>query len=162
MRNQGCNSDGVLMSSMVAEKLDPYLTIIEGPSLTRQEWADECDINTLMAQYDKTGVITHYNQQAPAYLDLTETPYDLQNALDTLNRATAAFMSLPASVRKEFDNDAAQFVNFAQDPENLSQMRTWGLAPPEAAPPAPQRVEIVNPAPAAPPPAPVPAPAGSA
>lgn len=112
------------------------------PSLTRQEFAEECDINTIMAQYEKTGVISHLDPREPMYLDLTNMP-DLGTALSIMNDATAAFMSLPAKVRKEFDNDPVEFVKFAEKPENVEKMREWGLAPPKAPPPEPQLVRVV-------------------
>lgn len=115
------------------------------PSRTRQEFAEECDINTIMARYERTGVISHVDPRAPVYLDASESPRDLQHALEILATAETAFMSLPAGVRKEFDNDVHAFVAYAEDPGNLARMREWGLAPPEPVPNAPMRVEVVNP-----------------
>lgn len=124
------------------------------PSLTRQEFKDECDINVIMAQYDKYGVISHQNQREPMYLDLSDIP-DLALGLKIMNDAQAAFMTLPAVVRKEFDNDALKFVEFAQDEANVEKMREWGLAAPAAAPPEPQLVRVVpEPSDSAPPPSP--------
>jgi hypothetical protein len=73
------------------------------------------------------------------YVDFVTAPKDLLGYLALMQEAEVAFMSLPAGVRREFENDAVKFVDFASDPENLPQMRTWGLAPmpavaPEAAP----------------------------
>lgn len=157
MRIHGTNSDGEPLSSMYVERLgdNPSFAIdfTDHPSLTRTEFAEECDINVLMARYEKTGILpTNMNGNVPQFLDVTEIP-DYRTTLDMLNDASAAFMALPATVRREFDNDPLQFVEFARDPENLPQMRTWGLAPPEAAPPEPMRVEVVNPAPPPPEPA---------
>lgn len=101
-----------------------------GPSLTRQEFADECDINVIMATYERSGALPPINSAVAQYVDLTAIPADYQTALDLLKEAETAFMSLPATVRREFENDPRQFVEFASDPENLPQMRTWGLAPP--------------------------------
>lgn len=106
------------------------------PSLTRQEFAEDCDINVIMARYENTGVISHTSPREPLYLDLTEVP-DFRTAMDMMVDADKAFMSLPAKVRREFDNDPREFVDFAQDPKNLDQMRLWGLAP--AAPPEPPK-----------------------
>lgn len=117
-----------------------------GPSLTRQEFADDCDINLIMQRFER-GEVPGFTPRVPMYLDLTVMPATLQETLNLMNDAEASFMSLPALVRREFDNDAVKFVEFASDPENLSQMRTWGLAPPVQEPPPPQRVEVVNPAP---------------
>lgn len=104
-----------------------------GPSLTRQEFADECDINVIMARYEKTGMLP-VNASAPRYMDLTVVPGDLQTAMNYMSDAQEAFMQLPAKIRREFDNDATAFVEFATDPNNLDQMRDWGLAAPAAAP----------------------------
>lgn len=147
---QGINADGELLNSAYVHKdnNDPSFTLdcsIE-PSLTRQEFAAECDINTLMAQYEKTGVINHFNRGEPQYYDFEDVP-DLQRSLEILSDATTAFNSLPAGIRKEFDNDPAQFLEFAADPKNLDKMREYGLAAPAPIPEKPQKVEIVNPAP---------------
>ncbi|AXH77494.1 MAG: internal scaffolding protein [Microviridae sp.] len=117
-------------------------------SRTRQEFADECDINNIMDRYDATGVISHVDQRTPMYIDVSDVP-DLQSALRVLDEAQRAFMSLPAKVRKEFDNDVHEFVSFAENGENLAKMREWGLAPPEKVPDPPMRVEVVTPPPPA-------------
>lgn len=114
------------------------------PSLTRQEYAAEADINTLMAQYEKTGILPTVNTRPPDYFDVSDVP-DFQTALEFVSKADAAFMSLPAQVRATFENSAANFIAFAENPENLDQMRKWGLAPPLPVDPPPQRVEVVNP-----------------
>ena len=143
MRNQGFNSDGEVMSSVFVEH-EAVDTEVGGPSLTRQEFAEEADINNLMARYERTGVISHQSPKTPRYVDWSEMP-DLHSALQILADAETAFMSLPAKVRAEFENDVSQFVKYAEDPENLEQMRSWGLAKPAEPPPEPMRVEVVNP-----------------
>lgn len=117
------------------------------PSMTRQEFAEECDINTIMAKYEAGGAISHVNKAEPMFVDWTQVP-DLREGLDIFRGASEAFYSLPAKVRRDFDNDPAEFVKFAQDPANLEKMREYGLAPPAAEPPAPIRVEVTNQAPA--------------
>lgn len=121
-------------------------------SMTRQEFADECDINVLMARYQKSGIFPQADRP-PMYLDVASMP-DLQSALHIMMDAETAFQSLPAVVRKEFDNDPLKFVDFAQDEKNVSKLREWGLAEPVKAPEAPLEVRVVNPA--------EPLPAGSA
>lgn len=147
---QGYNSDGEIYSSAFAEidRDNPAIVVDCScePSLTRQEFAEDCDINTLMAKYETTGTINHFNRATPQFLDLGDVP-DLQTSLSVLKDATAAFMQLPATVRREFDNDPVKFVEFATDEKNLDKMREWGLAPPAPVEPPPQKVEIINPAP---------------
>lgn len=112
------------------------------PSLTRQEFAAECDINTIMDRYEKTGSISHVNRNLPMYMDVTALP-DLRGSLELFRDASLAFAALPAKVRKEFDNDATKFVDYAQDPQNLAQMREWGLAPEPPPAPAPVAVRVI-------------------
>lgn len=127
------------------------------PSLTRQEFAEECDINTLMARYDTHVIGGPGNLPArqPMYFDFADLPQDLMGYMAFMSDAEASFMSLPAVVRREFDNSAVEFVAFASDPANIDQMRSWGLAAPAKAPEAP-------PASSSPPAAPVVTPAPGA
>lgn len=114
------------------------------PSLTKQEFVRECDINTIIKQYSATGMLSHVSAKAQqgAYQDLPDS-YDFQESLNLVNQAEAAFMSLPAKLRERFDNEPGQFLAFCSDPANLDEMRALGLA---------------NPLPPAPPPEPPPAP----
>lgn len=116
-----------------------------GPSMTRQEFSDECDINKIMERYEKNGVLDpRLMNREPLYVDFTRVPTDLQSAMGMMLEADEAFGRLPASVRKEFDNDAFAFVDFASSPDNIGKLREWGLAPPEPQPAAPVRVEVVG------------------
>lgn len=122
-----------------------------GPSMTRQEFTAECDINEIMKRYPGGQLPPlNYGPDGPMYLDLTQSPESLLEAMNTMRDAETAFMSLPAEVRKEFQNDPMEFVSFAADPENLDQLREWKLAPPAPVEPGPVKVELVNPPPAAP------------
>lgn len=124
----------------------PVNSDTDGPSKTRQEFADECDINSIMRRYEATGIISHVDPREPMYLDLAglEVP-DLATALNVLKVAEEGFMSLPANVRREFGDDVHEFVAFAENPANLDKMREWGLAKmPDKIPDA-IRVEVVNP-----------------
>lgn len=140
------NIQNGLWSSRNPARIDVQ-TDLSGPSMTRQEFADECDINKLMERYERSGVWPLPPAgQSPTYYDFVGMP-DLQSAMHDLIDAEKAFASLPAKVRKEFDNDPLRFVEYASNGDNLEQMRTWGLAEPEAIAQAPMRVEVVNPSP---------------
>ncbi|UDN67715.1 internal scaffolding protein [robinz microvirus RP_102] len=118
-------------------------------SLTRQEFAEECDINTIMARYEAGGAVSHVNKAQPVYLDTTLYP-GLQASMDAFKEASISFAGLPAKVRREFDNDPQKFVDFACDRDNLVQMREWGLAEPLPVPPAPISVVMAPSEPAQP------------
>lgn len=117
------------------------------PSLTRQEFAEECDINTIMARYNAhvIGGPGNLSPVEPMYVDFAEMPQDLMGYLEFMQNAENAFMSLPAIVRKEFDNNAHEFVAFASDPASLGQMREWGLAPPAKVPEVPREQPPASP-----------------
>lgn len=114
------------------------------PSRTRQEFAEECDINRLMEKFEATGVISHVNTRQPMYLDLGDGVLPLQEALDTVRAANDAFMSLPARARAEFENDPVKFVEFCQKEENFPRLVEWGLAEVRDPDPA-AKVVIANP-----------------
>ncbi|QCQ85035.1 internal scaffolding protein [Blackfly microvirus SF02] len=146
MRFIGVNNNGEELSSMyVDHDPDTFGFATTGPSLTRQEFLADCDINTIMAQYEKTGVISHVNNGQPQYLDVTDVP-DLAQAIEVVKSAEAAFMRLPASVRREFDNDPVQFVDYVQNAQesDRERLREWGLIPPLPPEKPPQKVEVVS------------------
>ncbi|WNK12633.1 MAG: internal scaffolding protein [Microvirus sp.] len=113
------------------------------PSMTRQEFAEECDINSIMARYEAGGAVSHVNRAEPTFLDTTLYP-GLQASMDAYREAAVSFAALPAKVRREFDNDPQKFVDFAVDSGNLEKMREWGLAPPPPVEPAPVQVVVTG------------------
>lgn len=119
------------------------------PSLTRQEFAAECDVNVIMKNYEATGVMPRLDGREPLYWDADAVPNNLQDAMAAMMYADELFMQLAAPVRKEFDNDAVKFVEFASNAENKSKLKEWGLTAPEIPPGAPVRVEVVAPPPPA-------------
>lgn len=122
-----------------------------GPSMTRQEFAEECDINSIMAKYDGFLSDPMKAMRDPMYIDFTELPDTLMGTMELVKQASDAFYRLPAMVRKEFDNDPMMFGDFAADPANIDQLREWGLAKPLPKPepaPAPAPADAPAPAPA--------------
>lgn len=130
-----------------------------GPSRTKQSFADAVNINDLVRRHDKGQLIDHINENPPKYGDFINAP-DYHTALNLINDAQEAFMSVPADIRSRFANDPAAFLEFVQNEENLPEMREMGLAlaqppmPPLEAPTTP-KPEI--PAPEAPKPEETPA-----
>lgn len=97
-----------------------------GPGLTKQAEAQSCDINHIMARWQKTGVLEHVRQAAGNYGDFTSA-VDYHNALNQILAAESAFDSLPSSMRDRFRNSPAEFLNFVNDPENADEMVSLGL-----------------------------------
>lgn len=109
------------------EPRDPVDFHPVGESMTRQEFLEECDINTIMKRYDQFGVISHQSRRVPMYGDFSDIP-DYREAMELINAAAASFAALPANIRARFGNDPAAFVDYCQDPENLPELRRLGLA----------------------------------
>ena len=109
-----------------------------GDSLAKQSFQKECDINNIMRKFEKTGQIPHLNNHTGGYGNYIGFE-DYHTSLNKILAADEAFASLPAKVRTKFQNDPAHFLEFAQNPENLNEMREMGLAPP--APPEPSTDE---------------------
>jgi len=105
----------------------PVRTSMEGQKTrTHQSGKDECDINKIMARYVKTGVLDHQKEYGGDYGFCTSM--DLLEALTTVQKANDMFAKLPATVRTKFSNDAGQFLDFVQDPENKAELIEMGLA----------------------------------
>lgn len=113
-------------------------------SMTQQNMAAETDINNIMAKYEKHQILTHINKYAGEYGDFSGVP-DYREGLERIMAAEEMFQSLPAKIRDRFNNDPANFIEFATNGENLPELRKMGLAPPEAEPPKPQLVQVVEP-----------------
>lgn len=101
----------------------------EDEDLVQHHMQAECDVNVIMARYQKTGDISHLGQIAGEYGDFSDV-LDYKTGLERIMDADALFMELPSSVRDRFGNDPAQFMEFATDASNLDEMRKMGLAPP--------------------------------
>lgn len=98
-----------------------------GPSLTKQCFRDESDINNILKRFERTGVLPEMIRQNPQYGDFTDVP-SYQESLDIVMKAEEQFLSLDAKLRREFDNDPVKFLEFVNDPSNAKRMVELGLA----------------------------------
>lgn len=95
------------------------------PSRTQQHFADECDINQIVARCIKTRTPLPYREDG-IYGDFTAID-DYATAIDAIGEANSNFEMLPASIRDRFKNDPAQFLRFVDNPANLQEMINLGL-----------------------------------
>jgi len=106
------------------------------PSMTKQSFLAECDINNIMKQFQKTGMLSHVSAKAQSgiYADLPDE-VDFQTAMNTVMAGEDAFASLPSKLRTRFGNDPAEFLAFVSDPANAEELVELGLATKPAPPP---------------------------
>lgn len=119
------------------ELVDPVTgEVYVPPSMTKQSFVEQCDINNIIKSFSKTGMLNHVNRQAAlgSYQDLPDS-FDFQEALHTVKRAEQSFATLPSRLRARFENNPRLFVAFLQDPANQAEAIELGLM---TAPPAPE------------------------
>lgn len=101
------------------------------PSLTRQSFRKECDVNHIISRFRKLyggDFLEHYkNYNGGSYGDFS-TVSDYRTAIEQIRRADAAFDALPSILRERFLNDPARFLDFCLNPANLHELRELGLA----------------------------------
>ncbi len=105
--------------------------VFRKPSLAKQSFRDECDINYILRQFNVTGQLPAGSVQ-PQYGDFSGIT-DYQSALNAVMAAQDSFLQLPAKLRARFDNDPALFVEFASDEANRDEMKALGLLSQETA-----------------------------
>lgn len=94
--------------------------------MTKQSFKDECCINNIMKRYEKTGILPE-NYSTPQYGDFTDIP-DFQTMQNMVMEAQSNFMTLPAELRAQFNNNVADFMDFVSNPANQEQLYEMGLA----------------------------------
>lgn len=101
-------------------------TVNNEPSLTQQQFKDECDINNIINRFAKTGEFLHLTSKVGQYADfsgITDYHFMLNQVLD----AQSAFDSLPATLRQRFSNDPGELIQFLQNPNNTEEAIKLGL-----------------------------------
>lgn len=105
-------------------------------SLTHQEFAEESDINVIIDRFG-IGENPIEAQEWVTNVDIADAPNNYMDVMNQLNQARDQFMSLPAKVRSQFDNDPGRFVDFVSDPNNGDELVRMGLATVRPVDPAP-------------------------
>lgn len=113
------------------------VTVMQSDELvTKQSMKAEADINNILTQFKKTGIITHISKQQPIYTDLPDQ-MDYQQSLHIMMEADEAFATLPSVVRRAFDNDPANLLAALRDPNRREELMDLGIInkPPAPRPP---------------------------
>lgn len=111
------------------KKKRPWAMDFSGqPEITSQSHKNECDINSIIEKYRKTQLLSHVNAYEGNYGDFTDVT-DYQSAWNAVRDAGQKFMSLPSTIREQFNNDPQQLLNFVQNKENYEAAVEKGLLP---------------------------------
>ena len=96
---------------------------------TKQSFKESCDINKIIAKYDRTGALSHMNNTPAEYGYATSQ--DFSEAMRTVIEAQTSFEQLPDEIRKRFADNPAAFLDFVHDPANKDEGAQLGLWPEE-------------------------------
>lgn len=96
------------------------------PSMTKQCFKEECDVNNILKSYVSTGEISHLARRPGGYGDVS-AHLDYHDAMGVVMQAEEDFAALPAKVRARCQNDPYIFLEFINDPKNLDEMVQLGL-----------------------------------
>lgn len=99
----------------------------EKPSLTKQEFRDECDITNIIDKFSRTGELPQpFVGGSGVFADVSDIP-DYQSSQNNVVRVREWFDGLPSNIRSRFDNDPSKLVQFINDPSNRSEAEKLGL-----------------------------------
>lgn len=114
----------------------PAFDFSEGDRTT-QENKDECDINQIMARWQRNQPPTHIKTSSPQYGDFSSVG-EYQDAILRVQAVSAHFATLPARVRDACGNDPARYLEVVGDPNQAELVESWNLTtkPPEPDVPA--------------------------
>lgn len=101
----------------------------EDENCTEQNHAADCDINLIIERSKRTGFLGDpfaVPSNPAQYGDFTNVG-DYQTAMNHIVAAQNAFDSLPAKIRKEFDNDPAKLLEFVGKEENYDEAVRLGI-----------------------------------
>lgn len=98
-------------------------------SMTQQHFKDECDINSIIRRYQKTGFLVDPTvpvSREPQFGDFS-VEQDFLQAQTLIAHASQAFDELPSYLRKRFNNNPADMLAFLEDESNREEAVKLGL-----------------------------------
>ena len=111
---------------------------VGGEVMTEQQHRDHVDIHQILKRFDKTGILDHTVQFEGKYGDFTTFP-DFQEAQFKIREAEEMFLTVPAKIRAQFDNNPGKFIDWITDDANFHQVAELGFSTAHLTePPAPE------------------------
>jgi len=104
------------------------------PSLTKQSFVESCDINTIMAKYQRTGMVDHVAIHGPRYGDFNGIEF--HQAQNIVAQGQTMFNELPSSIREKFEHDPSKFLDYVNGiDENTSHQELYEMGLTQVKPP---------------------------
>jgi len=107
---------------MTKKKKRPHAIVFTQPSLTRQSFKDECDVNQIVKRYTETGMINHIPRTKPQYGDAPEGDF-LQAAIvnaEIASKIEAGELDMDDLVESEPEAEETSEPE-SKEPDNGSQ-----------------------------------------
>jgi len=107
---------------MTKKKTRPHAIKFTEPSLTRQSFKDECDVNQIVKRYTETGMINHIPRTKPQYGDAPEGDF-LEAAIvnaDIASQIEAGDLDMDDLMESEPEAEETPDPE-SKEPENGSQ-----------------------------------------
>jgi len=96
------------------------------PSITQQHFKHEVNINTIIAKFNKTGILGDGQAAVPRYADVSLFG-DFREAQEKIQMGKDAFMALPFEVRKLAGNDPQRVWEVLTNPANRGILEEAGV-----------------------------------
>lgn len=100
----------------------------EDETLAQQQFAEECDINTIVRRFGLTGELPQ-DVTVPQSGDFTNVT-DFHTAMNVVRAAQEAFAEMPSATRERFANDPGKFLDFVGDEKNREEASKMGILDP--------------------------------
>ena len=133
------NHLGVVIPGSVAR----VISVNNDPPLTRQADHDRACIHCILDLAKKSGHLPT-NDAQPLEGDIT-APEDYMDAMNFVASVDSQFSTLPVETRERFGHNPANFLRFASNEKNHSELVEMGLARPLETPQTPPATGVTAP-----------------
>lgn len=103
----------------------PGVSFDPAKNRAKQSFKDECDINTIVSKYTKTGVLPSGNRRA-LWGDFSSGE-DFRIVQNKIAGIRSVFDSLNSDIRAKFANNPENLLDFLANPENNQEAIELGL-----------------------------------
>lgn len=95
------------------------------PSMTKQEFKNDVNMNSIMKRYRSTGILPVSNAKA-VFGDFSKV-YDYQTAVQKVMEIDEEFLKLPSHVRERYGNNPDMFMQAISNHQGLQALINEGI-----------------------------------